>query len=268
MIKKIAIAILTFSSVIFTAFYSFSNRENTVKKIPQPGDADFPAPSPCERHTEKVAAIKSGSYDLFVIGNSIIQTLGDEEGEFAPLREVWNRHFAPRNAINLGYSGYRTENILWNLMNGELDQKSSPKAAILLIGTNNLDDQHYKKVHTAEEVFNGTKAIVNLIRTRHPKTKILIMRIFVCGGPGDETYYHRKYNRSAECLEAVYKAGQMTSTLADNKHVFWLDVNHVFLRPDGKINTDFMPDLIHPNAAGAEAWVSAIEPWLKEIWSD
>ena len=75
----------------------------------------------------------------------------------------------------------------------------------------------------------------------------------------------RKYNRSAKCLEAVYKAGELTSTLADNQHIFWMDVNHVFLRPDGKINTDLMPDLIHPNAAGAEAWVSAIEPLLSKL---
>jgi lysophospholipase L1-like esterase len=231
----------------------------------QPGDADFPMPSPCERHTQKVEAVRNGHYDVFLIGNSIIQTLGDEEGEWLPLRDVWNKHFAPLNAINLGYSGYRTENILWNLQNGELDQKISPKVVLLLIGTNNLDDQHYKKVHTAEEVFRGTKAIVDLIREKHPQTKIIIMRIFVCGGPGDETPYSRKYNRSAECLQALFRAGEMTSTLADNKNVFWVDVNHVFLRPDGKINTDLMPDLIHPNASGAEAWVTEVEPLLLKL---
>jgi len=232
---------------------------------PGPGDADYPAPSPCERHTQKVEAIRSGYFEVFMIGNSITQTLSDEGGEWEPMKEVWNRHLAPRNAINLGYSGYRTENILWNLQNGELDQKRSPKVAVLLIGTNNLDDQHYKKIHTAEEVFKGTKAIVDLIRERHPRTKILILRIFVCGGPGDETPFPRKYNRSAECLAAVFKAGELTSTLADNKHVFWMDVNHVFLRPDGEINTDLMPDLIHPNAAGAEAWVSAVVPVLTRL---
>ena len=231
----------------------------------KPGDADYPMPSPCERHSAKVEAIRNGQYEVFLIGNSIIQTLGDEEGEWLPLKEVWNKHFAPRNAINLGYSGYRTENILWNLQNGELDQKTSPKVAILLIGTNNLDDQHYSKVHKAEEVFRGTKAIVDLIREKHPVTKIILMRIFVCGGPGDETPYSRKYNRSAECMEALFKAGELTSTLADNQHVFWMDVNHVFLHPDGKINTDLMPDLIHPNAAGAEAWVRAIEPLLSKL---
>jgi lysophospholipase L1-like esterase len=53
--------------------------------------------------------------------------------------------------------------------------------------------------------------------------------------------------------------------LADGKQVFWLDVNPVFLRPDGSINTDLMPDLIHPNAAGAEAWAQAIEPTLMKL---
>lgn len=235
------------------------------KNTSKPGDADFPAPSPCSRHDEKVAAVKSGNYDLFLIGNSITETLEGGGEEWKPLRAAWDKHLVPLNAINLGYSGYRTENILWNLQNGELDQKRSPKVAMLLIGTNNLDDQHYPKIHTAEEVFAGTKAIVDLIKLRHPTTKILIMRIFICGGPGDQTPYHRKYNRSAKAMEATLRAGELTKKLADGTQVFWLDINHVFLRPDGTINTDLMPDLIHPNGAGAEAWVTAVEPTLVKL---
>ncbi len=229
------------------------------------GDADFPTPTPCVRHDAKVAAIKSGTYDLFVIGNSITETLEGEGEEWKSLRAAWDKYLAPLNAINLGYSGYRTENILWNLQNGELDQAKSPKAVMLLIGTNNLDDQHYPKVHTAEEVFAGTKAIVELIRKKHPTTKILVLRIFTCGGPGDQTPYHRKYNRSAKAMEATKKAGELTAKLADGRQVFWMDINHVFLRTDGTINTDLMPDLTHPNGAGAEAWVSAVEPMLKKM---
>jgi predicted alpha-1,2-mannosidase len=231
----------------------------------KPGDADYPAPSPCGRHDQKVAAIKSGDYDLFLIGNSITETLEGEGEEWKPMKAVWERHLAPLNAINLGYSGYRTENILWNLQNGELDQKRSPKAVMLLIGTNNLDDQHYPKIHTAEQVYAGTKAIVDLVKRRHPTTRILILRIFTCGGPGDVTPYHRKYNRSAQAMEATLRAGELTAKLADGKSVFWLDVNHVFLRPDGTIDTNLMPDLIHPNAAGAEAWVKAVKPALLQL---
>lgn len=235
---------------------------------PGPDAADRPRPSANPWHDAKREAIKASHHDLLLIGDSITQTVGDSGGEWEPLKQVWQRHFAPRNAINLGYSGYRTENILWNLMDGELDQAESPKVAMLLIGTNNTDDEHYPAVHTAEEVFAGTKAIVDLIHKRHPTTKILVLRIFPCGGVGDATLYHRKYNRSLRCLEATRRAGELTAKLADDKTVFWLDINHVFLRVDGSINTDLMPDLIHPNAAGAEVWARAVEPTLARLMGD
>ena len=56
------------------------------------------------------------------------------------------------------------------------------------------------------------------------------------------------------------RAGELTRQLADNKQLFWSNVNSVFLRPDGKIDPNLMPDLIHPNAAGAEAAARALEP--------
>jgi len=230
--------------------------------------ADVPNAHPCGRHQQKVEAVRKGHYDLFLIGDSITQTVGDSEGEWAPLKAVWDKHFAPRNAINLGFSGYRTEDVLWNLVNGELDQTNSPKVVTLLIGTNNTDDQHYKTVHDAVSVFAGTKAIVDLIRKRHPTTKILILRPFPCGGPGAWTPYHRKYIRSAKQLDELRKAGELARQLMDGQQVFWLDVGYVFLRPDGTINTDLMPDLIHPNAAGAEAWAQAIEPTLSTLMGD
>jgi lysophospholipase L1-like esterase len=39
----------------------------------------------------------------------------------------------------------------------------------------------------------------------------------------------------------------------------------VFLRSDGSINTELMPDMIHPNAAGAEARAQAMEPLLAKL---
>lgn len=242
--------------------------QESVPAQPKPGDADFPLPTPSNRHTEKVAAVKSGRYELVLIGDSITQTVGEGGEEWASMKPVWEKHFAPRQAINLGYSGYRTENILWNLENGELEFNPSPKVMMLLIGTNNTDDQHYPKVHSAEQVFAGTKAIVERIRHRHPTTRILILRIFPCGGPGDRTEFHRKYNRSAGAMASVRRAGELTAKLADGVNVFWLDIGQVFLRPDGSINTDLMPDLIHPNAAGAEVWAQAVEPTLARLMGD
>jgi len=235
---------------------------------PKPGDADFPAPSPSERHAEKVEAIRTGHYDLVLIGDSITHSIGELDGKYQPLKEVWDRHYAPRRAINLGHNGYRTEQILWNLQNGELDFVPSPKVVMLLIGTNNSDDRHFSKVHTAEEILAGTKAIVDLIRQRHPTTKILILRIFPRGGDGETGVSPPAFNSSQQCIETCRRAGELTAQLADGKQVFWLDVNHVFLRLDGTINTDLMWDLLHPSPAGAEAWAQAIEPTLAGLMGD
>ena len=237
-------------------------------RMPELGDADFPLPSPSPRHDQKVKAARDGSYDVVLVGDSITQTLGELGGKYEPLKEVWDRHFAPPNAINLGHNGYRTEQILWNLQNGELDFKRAPKVVMLLIGTNNADDRNFKQVHTAEQIFAGTKAIVETIRKRHPETRILVLRIFPRGGDDEEGVSPPSFNSSATCIETCRRAGELTSRLADGKKVFWLDINHLFLRTDGRINTELMWDLLHPSPAGAELWAKAVMPTLKKLLRD
>ena len=245
---------------------SCSTTSNAPRRTPVPGDADYPTEARSDRHAQKVAAVRSGHYELAMIGDSITHSVGEMPGSiYDSLKEVWARYYAPRKAINLGYSGFRTENILWNLMNGELDFQESPKVAVLLLGTNNTADRNFKNVHTAEQILDGTRAIVKLIRERHPTTKILILRIFPRGGDWQPGYAARVFHGSEQCLATVNQAGLLTRSLADNRNVFWLDVNSVFLRPDGRINTDLMPDLLHPNQAGADAWARAILPTVDRL---
>ncbi len=235
----------------------------------KPGDSDYPTKNANARHVEKVKAVKAGHYDLALIGDSITHTLGDmNDGKYAPNQAVWQRHFEPRRAINLGMNGQRTEEILWNLQNGQLEFTQSPKVAMLLIGTNNADDRHFARTHSPEEIFAGTRAIVDLIRQRHPSTKILVLRVFPRGGDSEKGISPPTFNSSAKCIETCRRAGELTARLADGKHVFWLDVNHVFLRSNGTINTELMWDLLHPSPAGAEAWVQAIEPTLAQLMGD
>lgn len=214
-----------------------------------------------KRHAEKVAAARSGDHDLLMIGDSITHNF--EKPEY---QAVWNQFFAPRKALNLGYSGGRTENTLWNLQNGELEGQH-PKVVTLLIGTNNSDDANYPVVHSAEQIRDGTAAIVKLLREKLPDTKILLLRIF----PRTNTYKKPDGSPRGDVkqrFETNRKAGELVAQLADDKSVFYLDVNHVFLKLDGSIDTALMPDQLHPSPAGARAWAEAMEPTLSKLFGD
>jgi len=212
------------------------------------------------RHADKVAAARAQKFDLLLIGDSITHNL-----DLPRFKEVWNQFYAPRRALDLGYSGGRTENILWNLANGELDGQS-PKVAVLLIGTNNSDDANYPIVHTPEQIAEGTRAIVALLRARLPETKILLLRIF----PRTNVYKKGDVERgsAARRFATNQRAGELVAQLADGRMVHYLDVNHVFLRLDGSIDPELMPDLLHPSPRGAVAWARAMEPKLSELMGD
>ncbi len=212
------------------------------------------------RHEEKVKAARAEKHDLLLIGDSITHNL-----DLPPFKPVWDQFFAPRRALDLGYSGARTENILWNLQNGELDNQS-PKVAVLLIGTNNSDDANYPIVHTPEQIAEGTQAIVALLREKLPQTKILLLRIF----PRTNVYKNGDAERgnARQRFLTNLRAAELVARLADGKMVYYLDVNHVFLRLDGSLDPELMPDLLHPSPQGALAWARAMEPTLCELMGD
>jgi lysophospholipase L1-like esterase len=217
-----------------------------------------PAAMPVEgyasgRHAEKLALVAKKKFDLILIGNSITHNF--EKPEYQP---VWNQFFASRNALNLGTSGYRTENIIWNIQNGELEGQS-PKVVILEIGTNNVDEKNYPTRHTAGQLAGGIETIVKLLREKLPDTKIIILRCFpgCYGGPNPTS--HRAI---------LERASDIVSRLADGKHIFYCDINHVFLNLDGSLNHDMLGDWLHPTPAGAKAWAQAMEPLLSELMGD
>jgi lysophospholipase L1-like esterase/acetyl esterase/lipase len=206
-----------------------------------------------DRHNEKLALTAKNKYDLIFIGNSITHNF--EKPEYLP---VWNQFYAPRKALNLGYSGYRTENLLWNIQNGELDGQS-PKVIVIEIGTNNIDEYNYPTRHTAGQLAGGIEEIVKLVREKLPDTKILLLRCFpgCYGGPNPTS--HRAI---------LERASDITSKFADGKNVFYCDVNHAFLEMDGSINHELMPDWLHPSPAGAKLWGQAMEPLLSQLMRD
>lgn len=214
-----------------------------------------------QRHAEKVEAIKAKKYDLLLIGDSITHNF-----DKPAYKAVWDQFFAPRNAIALGYSGARTENILWNLANGELEGQT-PRVAVVLIGTNDSDDANFSVVHTPEQIAAGTKAIVDLIHEKSPATRVVLLRIF----PRRNVYKKPDGTERGDAEKRFatnQRAGELVHNLANGIATMFLDVNHVFLRLDGTIDPKLMPDLLHPSPEGALAWASAMEPTLCELLHD
>ncbi len=184
-----------------------------------------------------------GGYDLAFIGDSITEAW-ERNG-----KEVWDEFYAPRNAINLGFGGDRTEHVIYRLTHGNL-QNVRPKVAVLMIGTNNTGH----KMQDPEEVAEGIKRILEILHEKTPETKILLLAIFPrAADPLDE---HRLNNLAINQLIRRY---------ADNDRIHYLDLGHLFLQPDGTLPTDLMPDLLHLTPAAYRLWAEAMEPKLQEL---
>ncbi len=197
------------------------------------------------RHEQKLKEVKAlgKKSQIVFIGDSITQ--GWEKGG-AP---VWDRYYKPMNGLALGFGGDRTENVLWRLLHGEVDG-IAPKVAVLMFGTNNTGHRQEDPKTTAA----GIKRNIEELRRRLPDTKILLLAIFPRGEKPNDLL--RQINEKVNAIIAGY---------ADNKHIFFADINQQFLDADGTLSTDIMPDLLHPNEKGYEIWAKAMAPELKKL---
>ncbi len=182
---------------------------------------------------------------VIFIGDSITQGW---EGEG---KEVWAKYYAQRGAVNLGIGGDRTQHVLWRLDNGNLEGLK-PKAAVLMIGTNNSNGED----NTPEQIADGITAIVKKLRLKLPDTKILLLAIFP-----------RSENFSAQ-RGKLAMINQVIRRQADGRNVLWVDFGHRFLNDDGTMPRSLMPDYLHLSAPGYEIWAEAIEDQLSGILGD
>jgi len=198
-----------------------------------------------QRHNNYNARVAKGSVDLIFIGDSITQAW-ESVG-----RRVWKKYYGERNAVNLGVSGDRTENVLWRLDNGNI-KNIRPKAAVIMIGTNNSGDGR----STAEEMIDGVTAVVDKLRAKLPKMEILLLDIFPRG------------QRINAQRGKILQVNQVLSRLDARPHVTFLRIGHNFVSPDGTIAKDIMPDFLHLTPKGYEIWAKSIKPTLARLMGE
>ena len=197
------------------------------------------------RHESFNQRVKQGNADLIFIGDSITQ------GWEGAGKEAWEKHYAKRNAVNLGIGGDRTQHVLWRLDHGNIDG-IQPKLAVLMIGTNNSN----RDDNSAEEIGAGIEAIVKRLREKLPQTKVLILAIFP---RGEQPNPQREKNA---------KASEIAAKLADNKMVYFLDIGPKFLGDGGALSKDIMPDYLHLSPKGYDIWATAIEPNVAQLMGE
>ncbi len=237
------IIVLCISSVFFPIKVAFSDNV-TITERSRLKDvwAGRGGASWVERHKLIVDRVKKGKVDLIFIGDSIMhnwETAG---------KKIWKNYYSGRNTVNMGFGGDRTEHVLWRLTHGEIDG-ISPKLAVVMIGTNNSG------ANSSEDIAAGIVKICEILRTKLPKTRILLLAIFPRGEDLDD--YQRQVNKNASDIAA--------SELVDDTMIFYLDIGDSFLDDKGMLSKNIMPDYLHPNSAGYKIWAQAMEPLLKKL---
>jgi len=205
-----------------------------------------PSPKVNPRIQQRFAASQSNEYTYVFMGDSITHGW---EGK----GKIFDKYFADKKILNVATSGDRTENTIWVIDNVNW-KKVNAKVAMLMIGTNNTGHRPVDK-ETAEDTFDGIKVILEKMKEKSPDTKILMLAIF----PRSEKDTDQPRVRND-------KVNAMIAKLADNKRVFFLDINKKLLEPDGKtLSKEVMPDLLHPNEKGYVIWAEAVKDKLEEL---
>ncbi len=179
---------------------------------------------------------------VLFIGDSITQ------GWEGAGQEAWEKFYGDRKAVNIGIGGDRTQHVLYRLENGNLEGVK-PEVAVVMIGTNNSNGED----NTPGQIAEGVAAIVGKLRATVPETKILLLAIFPRG---------ENFNPQRGKLTQI---NQVLQQLHDGEHVHFLDLGHKFLRSDGVLPGEIMPDYLHLSPAGYQIWAEAMEPLLAKL---
>ena len=192
---------------------------------------------------DRAALLSQGGPILVMLGDSIT------DGWRNTGRTVFTNAYAQYRTYNIGIGGIRTQNVMNQIEMGDLDG-TDPKAAMLMIGTNNLPGG----ADSDESVAAGIAEIVNGLRRKLPNTKILLLGIFP-----------RAVSATDPLRARIKNVNGMIAKLDDGKFVKYLDIGAKFLAADGTLTPQIMPDALHPNAAGYQIWADAVKDVIADM---
>ena len=171
------------------------------------------------------------------LGDSITQGWGDDlRGAFGKLK-----------VANRGISGDTSRGLLVRLKEDVLNVE--PRAVVLMIGANDLAEKA-----SGEVVFGNVKLIIEALKAHNAEMPIVLCETFPCA-PDD-------YRPVAEIrnINALY-----AQTWSDDPQVTIAKTYGLFAGDDGASLPRYVPDRVHPNAAGYARWAGALRPIFAKL---
>ena len=205
-------------------------------------------------HAELLEKAKHGRIDVYFEGDSITRRWGTSDEQYKHFLENWRQNFFGWNAADFGWGADKTQNILWRLNNGELDNVK-PKIIVLLAGTNNVGNHspESKDDPRVEDITRGIKAILDVCREKAPSATIVLMGIF-------------PRNDNISVMPIINEINRRTATFADGKKIRYLNINNKLADKDGKLFDGMTnKDGLHLDLKGYQVWADALKPIFKKL---
>jgi lysophospholipase L1-like esterase len=185
-----------------------------------------------QRRSAFAARVGQDQNAVVFLGDSITQGWGDDMGG----------SFAGMKVANRGISGDTSRGVLIRLQDDVL--VLHPRAIVLLIGTNDLEDGA-----DPETIAANLKLILDEIKRSDPKMPVILCQVFP-----SSTSKKRPASKIKK-INSLY-----AGVVRGNPQVTYIETWPLFADAEGNAKPEEFPDLLHPNKIGYAKWAAGIHP--------
>ena len=191
-----------------------------------------------ERRSKWATQVQQDQRAIVFLGDSITQGWHDDlDGSFPGLK-----------VANRGISGDTTRGVLIRLDEDVI--ALNPRAVVLLIGTNDLDEAGSNPWQIAGNI----RLIVERLHAANPAMPVVICQVMPSSPQKNRPGY------------LIRRVNQLILELTvDQPQVTVVDTWKLYAGPDNNAPVELFPDLLHPNNLGYAKWANAIRPVLATL---
>ena len=165
--------------------------------------------------------------------------------------KIWKKYYVPMNVENFAISGDKTENVLWQLTDGNELQSMKPELFVIMIGVNNV-----MRGDAPDSIAAGIGNILKVLQKTQPQAKILLLNILPSC---------LKWDKKNKIYTNSRKVNSIIKSFADDKKIFYLDTSREFLDSSGKVDSSNFYDGLHLTEKGFKTWDKLLRPMIIKL---